>query len=384
VAVEMKRFTIEPRADWQKIIESQGLIHHSVDEKPYWDESVYYEFNAAQVDELEAATNELHAMCLNAVQYVIDQGNLYKILGIPDWAIPLIEKSWNDETPAIYGRFDLSYDGKSPPKMLEYNADTPTSLPEAAIIQWYWQQDKFKDHDQFNSIHERLIAKWSELKEYLNPGPLYFTGLDAIEDYINLQYMIETAQQGGLETKEIDISQIGWHSVDKRFIDNEMYDITNVFKLYPWEWLLNEEFGKNIAECFNQTFWMEPPWKLILSSKGILPILWALNPGHKNLLPAYFKKVDHLGDNYVVKPIFSREGSNISVVQNGKEIIATDGDYGEEGFIYQELCSLPNFDNNYPVIGSWVVDGQSAGIGIRESNTLITGNLSRFVPHIFK
>lgn len=380
----MKRFTTTVRPDWQKTIEGQGFLHHSVDEKPYWDESAYYEFTASQVDELETATNELHQMCLTAVQYVIDQGNLYAALGIPEWAVPLIEKSWNDETPAIYGRFDLSYDGKSPPKLLEYNADTPTSLPEAAVIQWYWQQDKFKGCDQFNSIHERLIAKWTELKEYLKPGPLYFAGLDNIEDYINLTYMMDTAKQGGLDIKEIDVNQIGWHDGDKKFIDNELYDITNVFKLYPWEWLLHEEFGKNIAACFDQTFWIEPPWKLILSSKGILPILWALNPGHKNLLPSYFKKVDHLGSKYVIKPKLSREGANITVVDNDKEVIKSEGDYGEEGFIYQEYCPLPNFDGNYPVIGSWVIDGESAGIGIREAETLITGNLSRFVPHIFK
>jgi glutathionylspermidine synthase len=52
-------------------------------------------------------------------------------------------------------------------------------------------------------------------------------------------------------------------------------------------------------------------------------------------------------------------------------------------YIYQQYCAPPNFDGNYPVLGSWVIDGESAGIGIRESNTLVTGNFSRFVPHIF-
>jgi len=380
----MQRKSITARSNWEKTVESQGFLFHSVEGQPYWDESHYYEFTSSEVDELEKATNNLHELCLNAVQHVIDN-NLYSKLFIPQHAIPLIESSWNNETPAIYGRFDLSYDGKSSPKMLEYNADTPTSLLESAVIQWYWLKDQFPSCDQFNSIHERLVSKWKELGDYLNPGPLYLTGLDMIEDYMNLQYMAETAKQAGLETKDINIVDVGWDSKDKKFVDNEFYSITNVFKLYPWEWLLNEEFGKNIGECFDKTCWIEPPWKMILSNKGILPILWQLNPNHPNLLPAFFDdKSVLLNKSLVKKPFYSREGANISIEENGKIISSSDGEYGEEGFIYQKFAPLPNFDGNHPMIGSWVIDGVSAGIGIREDNSLITGNLSRFVPHIFK
>jgi glutathionylspermidine synthase len=314
---------------------------------------------------------------------VIDN-NLYSKLFIPEFAIPLIEYSWNQESPAIYGRFDFSYDGKSPPKMLEYNADTPTSLLESSVVQWYWKQDKFPSYDQFNSIHDKLVAKWTELKNYLKEGPLYFTGLDMIEDFMNLQYMVETAKQAGLETASINITEVGWDSQDKKFVDNEYYAINNIFKLYPWEWLLNEQFGKHIATAYDKTFWIEPPWKLILSNKGILPILWQLNPGHKNLLPAFFNKNYNLGNNYVTKPIYSREGSNITIYEDSKSVLGTDGEYGEEGLIYQAYAPLPNFEDNYPMVGSWVIDGQSAGIGIREDKSLVTGNYSRFVPHVFK
>ena len=379
----MQRKSTPLRPNWEKTIESQGFLFHSVEGQPYWDESHYYEFTSKEVDELEAATNSLHELCLGAVQHVIDN-NLYSKLFIPDHAIKLIEDSWNNETPAIYGRFDFSYDGKSPPKMLEYNADTPTSLLEASAIQWYWMKDKFPTADQFNSIHDKLVAKWTELKDYLKAGPLYFTSLDMIEDYMNLQYMIETAKQGGLETESVNITDIGWDSIDNKFVDKNNYSITNIFKLYPWEWLLNEEFGENIAQSSDSTFWIEPPWKSILSNKGILPILWELNPGHPNLLPTFFDKSYGLGDKFVTKPIYSREGANITIYDNHKEVMATEGEYGEEGLIYQKYAPLANFDDNYPMIGSWVVDGESAGIGIREDKGLITGNYSRFVPHIFR
>ena len=118
---------------------------------------------------------------------------------------------------------------------------------------------------------------------------------------------------------------------------------------------------------------------MILSNKAILPILWELYPNCPYLLPAYFEN-DRLTE-YVKKPILSREGANIELVR-GREIVQqTDGEYGEEGHIYQQLFTLPDFDGNYPVIGSWIIGQEAAGMGIRESNTLVTDNLSRFIPH---
>jgi len=377
----MKRIKNDVRPNWQKIVESQGMVYHTADGVPYWDESAYYEFSSKQIDELESATNELHKLCLDAVQHIIDKKR-YKELQIPEAAIPLIEYSWENETPAIYGRFDLSYDGNNPPKMLEYNADTPTALLEAAVIQWYWLEDNFKHGDQFNSIHERLVAKWKELRDYLKPGTLYLTYMDTWEDYMTVSYMQDTAKQGGLNAKSILIKDIGWDSKDRCFVNEELYTMRNIFKLYPWEWLLKDEYGQHLPETLDTTYFIEPPWKMILSNKGILPILWELNPGHPNLLPAYFtpEKLPW----HAKKPLYSREGANITLVTEGEEVTGTSGKYGEEGYIYQDLALLPKFDGNHPVIGSWVIDGESAGIGIRESTSLITNNLGRFVPHVLK
>lgn len=377
----MKRIQTSARPDWRKIVESLGMTFHTADDVKYWDESVYYEFTSKEVDVMEAATNELHAMCLEAVQNVIDNKR-YAELQIPATAIPLIESSWNEETPAIYGRFDLAFNGKDPPKMLEYNADTPTSLLEAAVVQWNWLEDQHNGCDQFNSIHDRLIKKWTELKEYLKAGALYFTYMDSEEDYMNITYMRDTAHQAGIKTKEIAIEDIGYDSKDGVFVDKDYMTMHNIFKLYPWEWLLKDQFGAHLLNTLGSTYWIEPPWKMVLSNKGILPILWELNPGHPNLLPAYFEPSKLPW--HVKKPFYSREGANISMVTEFDTLQETEGKYGEEGYIYQELCLLPKFDDNYPVIGSWVIDGESAGIGIRESNSLITNNLSRFIPHLMK
>ena len=377
----MKRRTTSPRPDWQSKVEALGFGFHTLD-NTYWDESAYYEFKMEEIDTIEKATNDLWEMSLDAVQYVMDN-NLYRRFHIPEWFVPHIEASWNDDAPAIYGRFDFSMKA-GVPKLLEFNADTPTSLFESSVVQWYWLQDKFPKNDQFNSIHEKLIAYWKYLKEYLHEGTLHFTAIEEnLEDLTTTEYMRDCAIQAGYDTKFINLPDIGWNVDRFEFRDLDEMPIKNIFKLYPWEWLANEEFGNHIIPDRNKTFWIEPSWKMILSNKAILPILWKLNPGHPNLLPSFteFEKTS-LGFSYAKKPILSREGANIQLFDNGKLITETKGDYGEEGFIYQELCPLPDFDGNYPLVGSWVVGQEAAGIGIRETNTLITDNLSRFVPHL--
>ena len=374
----MERIKTSPRNNWQKVVENVGFGFHTTD-VAYWDESAYYTFTLNEIEQIEKATNTLWELSLKAVQHVIDN-KLYSKFHIPENYIEYIEKTWNDEVPSIYGRFDFCYkNGKI--KMLEFNADTPTSLYEAGIVQWFWLQDFDKSKDQFNSIHEKLIAYWKYLKVYLQPGKLHFTCLkETLEDLTNVEYIRDCAMQAGIETKLVFIDDIGWDGDLKQFLDLENEPIKNIFKLYPWEWLVTDEFGKNILEDANKTFWIEPAWKMLLSNKAILPILWELYPDCEFLLPAYFE--DGKINNYVKKPFLSREGANIQIVQNYDTLQKTEGHYGKEGFIYQKTFTLPKFDYNYAVIGSWIIGQEPAGMGIRESNNLITDNVSRFIPHV--
>lgn len=374
----MKRITTTPRNNWQAEVEKLGFGFHTSN-VPYWDESVYYSFTMDEVSQIEKATIELWDLCLGAVQHVMDN-NLYSQFGIPENYAKYIEKSWSEDHPSIYGRFDFCFKNGQI-KMLEFNADTPTSLYEAGIVQWFWLQDFDKNKDQFNSIHEKLIAYWKYLGTYLHPGMLHFTCLkETLEDLTNTEYMRDCAIQAELETKLVFIDDIGWDEELKIFRDLEDKPIKNMFKLYPWEWLMTDDFGKHILEDTNRTLWVEPSWKMLLSNKAILPILWELYPDCDYLLPAYFEAGKLL--NYVKKPILSREGANIEIVQNNSTIQKTEGQYGKEGYIYQELFTLPEFDGNYPVIGSWVIGQEPAGMGIREAKGLVTNNTSRFVPHV--
>jgi glutathionylspermidine synthase len=228
----MKRQTTEPRPDWQKVVESTGMHFHTVDDTPYWDESAYYEFTSEEVDVLEAATYELDRICLEAVQHIIDHDRFDEFL-IPTEFRPYIRRSWDRDEHTIYGRFDLCYGGSHAPKLLEFNADTPTGLLEAAVTQWFWLQDKFPARNQFNSIHERLIEAWKAVKKQW-AGVFYFSALAGhIEDYMTVNYLRDTAEQAGWQTRYIDIEDIGWHAKRQVFTDLTESAIANCFKLYP-------------------------------------------------------------------------------------------------------------------------------------------------------
>ena len=378
----MERISIKPRPHWTKTVEEQGLTYHTIDGKPYWHETACYRLSSREVDVLELAANELHRICIEAAGRVIER-NLWKRLGIPDAAIPVILASWERDDFSLYGRFDLAYDPASgSPKMLEYNADTPTALLEASVIQWYWMKDQIKGGDQFNSIHERLIDAW-KLFGKNGTARIHFAGVkENLEDAQTVFYLQDTCHQAGFQTGNLFVEEIGWDANRRMFVDLAAEEIKALFKLYPWEWMWQESFGQYLP--LEKTAMIEPAWKMLLSNKGLLPVLWEMFPDHPNLLPAYFadeKPADLL--RYVKKPILSREGANITIVDHGAVVAETGGDYGEEGFVVQSYVALPIFLGYRPVMGVWVVNHEACGLGIREDVGLITGNASLFTPHYF-
>jgi glutathionylspermidine synthase len=371
----MHRINVDPRPNWQKRVEEHGLMFHTLKGEPYWDESAAYQLSSFEVDQLELAANTLHEMCLDLVQEVIDQ-KMFGLFLIPKEFEEMVTRSWQDQEPSIYGRFDFAYDGVGAPKMLEYNADTPTALLEASIVQWQWLKDVDERGDQFNSIHERLIEAWQALRER-DEEPIHFAAMEGIpEDYITVEYLRDTAIQAGFQTDYLDVEQIGWNRANGEFVDRGGRPMHRLFKLYPWEWIIREDFGKNVLR--SRTKWVEPAWKMILSCKSILPMLYERHPESPFLLPASFEQLE---GNYVRKPVHAREGANITVVINGQTRIATEGVYTDSPTVYQALAPMKAHDGRYPVFGTWIVNGVACGLGIREDTTMVTQNTSRFVPH---
>ncbi|KUL29500.1 glutathionylspermidine synthase family protein [Actinoplanes awajinensis] len=481
----MRRIPYGPVRDgWQLTNFSLGLTYND-DVLPdgsmysYWQEGPYYDFTAAEIEELETATATLYDMCLEAGDWMVEQCPRHTVegrkqgffssvctreacfltrIGIPEYTHEQIIRTWLDgdaETwthydkdpemrlpmqtpdfsPTVYGRFDLWYNGAgSTPRLLEFNAQTPTSLVEAAVIQWHWMdQTGVTKHEwrQWNSIHDRLvgwpaengepadpgawrrnIAKLREARTWLPEKPkIYFayeTSDTSGEDRMNVAYLMSTAEEAGFPVELIAMSQIGWDVAGDRVVyvsapgrENQAVPIDVIFMLYPWEWFWHEEGGKaffrNMADPEKRgTVWLEPPYKAaLLGNKALLPVLWKLfgdDPERgKYLLPAFF--ADSKGaktlTSYAKKPIWGREGGSVTLVKDGVPISENPSEYGTDGlFVVQELCELPSFDGLegtvHPVIGSWLIDGEPAGMGIREGlgvEGLVTKDNCNFLPH---
>lgn len=382
----MKRIDIPERENWREAAESVGFGFHEMYGEPYWVDGAAYVFSLAEVEEaIEAPSQDLHDMCMDLVGDVVRDEEALEKLQVPEGMRDLVAASWQRGDKQLYGRFDLAYDGTGPAKLLEYNADTPTSIFEAAFFQYNWLTDNVargalpEDADQYNSIQEALVEAFGAFPK--EPIFHFAAWTESDEDRGTAAYLMDCAVQAGHRTSLLDIRDVG---VDEkgRFTDTEDRVIDLLFKLYPWEDMLREPFARYLSTA-GATI-VEPAWKTILSNKGMLPLLWDRHAGHPNLLPAWFDddpQAKSLKDA-VRKPLFSREGENVEVLKDGERVEITEGSYGSEGFIVQALTSLFEKDGAYAVLGSWIVGDRACGLGMREDRSPITRNLSRFVPHI--
>lgn len=380
----MKRIAIVERGDWRAQAAEYGFRFHTIDGQRYWDERAYYAFSLRQIErDLEDPSAELHAMAMGLLDEIVASEALMQRLAIPPAFRDWIADSWRRREPHLYGRLDLAYDGRGPAKLYELNYDTPTSLFESAFFQWQWLEDQRAqgrlpdDADQFNSIHEALLERFAALAGGL-PPPLYFAAVrDSEEDQGTIAYLRDCAMQAGVGGELIAIEDIGLSS-DGRYTDLDDTVIGALFKLYPLEDMFAERFGQALPGSGLRL--LEPPWKALLSNKGILPLLWERHRGHPNLLPAAFDDGTTLPPGWVRKPLHSREGANIVLHLDDGRVLESDGPYAGP-YIRQQAHPLPAFEGRYPMVGSWIVGDRACGIGIREDDGPITRDSARFLPH---
>ncbi|MCE5316124.1 MAG: glutathionylspermidine synthase family protein [Parachlamydia sp.] len=368
----MRRIVAEKRNNWQQRLLEQGLTV-STAEDHYWDESAFYEFSGPEMEKLSTAVEEVHGLYMKAIEVVIKE-DLFALMGVQENAKELILASWKRGDFQLYGRFDFIYSGQGDAKLLEYNADTPITLLEAASVQKLWQQETHSHLWQFNFLEESLVERW---RQFSVPTCHFACLSNSSECLMTTEYLYKTAEMAGIKSTLIAMEEIGYDG--RHFVGLTGERIQGLFKLYPWEWLLEDSFGTYLVEDTIRL--VEPAWKMLLNNKATLALLWKLFPDHPNLLPTYFTLDSSLGESWVRKPFFSREGCNIFIHHQG-ESIETEGAYGSEGYIYQQFIDLPPFEGHRPNLGLWMVGDLCCGLGLREDTARIIQNNSRFLPHL--
>ncbi|QQF53019.1 glutathionylspermidine synthase family protein [Campylobacter fetus] len=378
-------------------LESIGFSWHTdPDNTPY----VADELVVVSQDECEAyykAANELYDMYITAAQYVIDN-NLFHELGIPFNLIDTIKHSWeNDVHWHLYGRFDLAggLDGKQI-KLIEFNADTPTSLFETAIVQWAMLKFNGMDEEaQFNDLYDSLVENFrrlitleedtSKFDEYYEGWGILFSSIaNNIEDENTTRLLQSAAIDAGFKTEFAFVNQVDFSDENGISYNGENYEYW--FKLIPWENIAVEEgelalILKNIIEN-QKAIILNPAYTLLFQSKGIMKILWDLYPNHPLLLESSFEPLK--GKKQVKKPFLAREGANISIInENGETELETDGEYENGKFLYQEFADFnkDSKENSYQAGIFFAFEGSA--LGFRKGG-LVLDNYSKFVGHVIK
>lgn len=351
-------------------------------------------------DEAEAfyeATNELYDMYVAAAEYVINN-DLFHELGIPFNLVDTIKASWeNDVHWHLYGRFDLAggIDGK-PIKLIEFNADTPTSLFETAIIQWAML--KFNNLDeaaQFNDVYEALVENFKRLvtleedtsafDEYYEGWKILFSSIaGSVEDENTTRLLEAAARDAGFECDFAFVDEVSFDDENGIFWNGQNWEYW--FKLIPWEMIAIDESDlaiiiKNIIKN-QKAIILNPAYTLLFQSKGIMKILWDLYPNHPLLLESSFEPLN--GKKQVKKPFLAREGANVSIINSDGSIeIQNDGEYANGKFLYQEFADFAKDESGNSYQAGMFFAFEGCALGFRKGKDIID-NYSKFVGHIIE
>ena len=378
-------------------LESLGFVWHTdTDESSYISDELIV-ISEAEAEAYYEATNTLYDMYVEAAEHVVEN-NLFHEIGIPFNLVDVIKESWeNDVHWHLYGRFDLAggIDGK-PIKLLEFNADTPTALFETAIIQWaILKQNGLEESSQFNATYEALVDNFkrlvileediSDFEARYDGWKFLFTSIRGnAEEENTVRLLQHIATEAGYETEFAYMDEVDFDDKEGIFFNDENYELW--FKLIPWEDIALEESDlamllTNIIKN-QKAIIFNPAYTLLFQSKGLLKILWDLYPNHPLLLESSFEPLK--GQKQVKKPIFGREGGNVSILdENASELESVEGDYANHKMLYQAYTELATDTQANSYQAGVFYAYEACGLGFRKGN-LILDNMSKFVGHLVR
>ena len=341
------------------------------------------------------AGNELYDMYVEAAEYVIEN-NLFFELGIPFNLIDMIKKSWeNDVHWHIYGRFDLAGGIDSNPiKLIEFNADTPTSFFETALLQWALLKENNMDEDtQFNTLYESISNNFKRLitldedvssfEENYDGWKILFSSVEGDdEEEATTRLLQQIATDAGFNTSFEYIQNVRFD--DEGIFDSQDNKYEYWFKLYPWEDIGTDEPElattlSNIMQNQNAII-LNPAYTLLFQSKGMLKILWDLFPNHPLLLNTSFEPLNNI--KQVQKCVFGREGANTKIINSdGSVNLQTDGAYDNYKKIYQEYVEFPKDSKGNKYQAGIFFSYETSALSFRKGGEIMD-NMSKFVGHI--
>jgi len=359
----------------------------------------YYRMSESAFKEIRHASNEMHAMFMQATDHVLENDALLERFGFPRVLWPRLRQSWNNRrNHMITGRLDFSI-SEHGVKVYEYNADSASCYMECGQVQGRWAEiHGCKDGwNPGSHLHEMLVHAW---KKRAIDDVLHIMLDDDLEETYHALYMKAAIEEAGIPCKVIrDLSELAWDD-NGSVVDCDGLRICWVWKTWAWETALDQLRDECTEDELPTTLpdqsaarlhpkprlvdvllrkdvtVFEPLWTLVPSNKAILPVLWEIFPDHPSLLDAQYNLTSDLQQKgYVAKPIVGRCGSNISIVGSGEHVIeATDGQFDNRELMYQEFFELPKLGGRHMQVSTFVVDGRYSGACLRvDASPIITG-----------
>jgi len=347
----------------------------------------------AETEAYYQAASTLYDCYVEAAQYIIDH-NLWEEAGIPANLVEIIQLTWNDDRHwHLYGRFDLAggVDGK-PIKLIEFNADTATCIPETAVVQWaHLKANDLENSPQFNTLYEALVGQFVTIRQKnsdLTPTLLIATMRDYPEDDTNAAVLGEAAREAGFDVEYAFVDEVELSAAEGVFKLNaqdgqfEKFDFW--FKLLPWEFIGHDE--PEMADLLTQivknrkAVVLNPAYTLLFQSKYLLKVLWDLFPYHPLLLRTETKPL--IDRSSVEKVLFGREGANVRILEEtGAVSSSVEGEYGHQARIYQEYVEFPRDALGKRYQAGVFFAGEACALGFRRGGKIID-NTAQFVGHL--
>lgn len=376
-------------------LEELGFTWHTDNDKTKYVSDELVKISQDEAEAYYEAANKIYDMYVEAAGYVIENDMFFE-LGIPFNLIDAIKKSWeNDVHWHVYGRFDLAggLDGK-PIKLIEFNADTPTSLFETALLQWaLLKQNNMDEEKQFNNVYDaikenfkRLVTLFEDTQDFddiYDGWKILFSSVEGNdEEEATTRLLQQIATDAGFNTGFEYLQNVKFDEEGIFDADDNQYEYW--FKLYPWEDIAHDEpeLATTLTNIMQnqKAIILNPAYTLLFQSKGMLKILSDMFPESEYILKTSFEPLK--GIKQVEKTVFGREGANTKIIDsNGAVLEQTDGPYDNYKKVYQEYVDFNKDENGAKYQAGVFFAYEACGMGFRKGSEIMD-NMSKFVGHV--
>ena len=356
------------------------------------------------------ALGTIYAKTVFAVQSA-DEALLME-LGIPKEVLPTIRVLVEPEMVTVIGRFDF-VQTTAGLKMIEFNADTPTSIVEAFFANAK-ACNYFKAIDPNEGTEEHIREAFGRIvKTYKDQGyatnSIVFSALDwHDEDRDTVKYLLD---QSGLIAQFVGLKDLRV-SNDRlcALIEDQLIPIDVWYRLHALEKLAEDSdetdeypTGAHVLDLVarGKLAIINPPSAFVAQTKALQSLIWNLHEKGefytqqehqiigKYMLPTYMENQFLNKVPYVTKPIFGREGGAVSLFEANGRVVEQDKDqfYWDQLMVYQKRVEMEEVESNTMsgpyrgrlLWGSFLIGGKASAISTRIGER-ITGNLSYFLP----